>query len=73
MIISWEEISVVEILKYLGSFVQKNGSFDKDVKCRIKCGWIKWKEASGVLCNKRIPMRLISKFYKSVVKPGYVI
>jgi len=42
-----DEVSEVEIFKYLGSFVQKNGGNDEGVKHRIKCGWIKWKEASG--------------------------
>ena len=70
MIISGVEVSEVESFKYLGSFVQKNGDLDEDVKHRIKCGWMKWREASGVLCDKRIPMRLKGKFYKSVVRPA---
>jgi len=52
------EVSEVKSFKYLGSFRQKNGGFDKDVKHRIKCESIKWKNVSGVLCNKKIPMRL---------------
>lgn len=38
-----------------------------DVKRRIKCGWMKWREVSGVLCNKRILMRLKSKVYCSEI------
>jgi hypothetical protein len=70
MTISGVEVSEVESFKYLGSFVQKNGGLDEDVKHRIKCGWMKWREASGVLCDKRIPIRLKGKFYKSVVRPA---
>jgi hypothetical protein len=40
-----------------------------DAKYRIKCGWMKWREALGVLCDKRIPIRLKSKFYRSIVRP----
>jgi len=35
------------------------------VKRRIRCGWLKWREASE--CDKRIPTRPKRKFYKSVV------
>jgi len=68
MTMSGNKVSEVESFKYLGFFVQKNGGFDEDVKHGIKCGWIKRREVSGVLCDKRIPMRLNGKFYKSVVR-----
>lgn len=48
----------------LGSILQK--SFEEDIKS-IKFGWIKWKEASGVLCDKRVP-RLKGQFYKIFVR-----
>jgi hypothetical protein len=54
--------------KYLVSVVQKNGSFEENMKHRIKCGWMKWREASGVLCDKRIPIRLKGTYYKAVVR-----
>jgi len=63
-----DEAREVGSFKYLGvPIVQENGGFDEDVKHRIKCGWIKLREASGVLCDKRTPLR--GKFYKSVVRP----
>jgi hypothetical protein len=40
-----------------------------DIKHWIKCGWMKWRKASGVLCDKRISIRLTCKFYRSVVRP----
>ena len=60
----------MERFKYLRSVVQKDGGFEEDMKHRIKCGWTKWREASGILCDKRIPIRLKGKFYKAVVRPA---
>jgi len=69
MSIYGDEIKEVEYFKYLESFVQKNNGFDEDVKHKIRYRWITWREASGVLCDKRIPMELKGKFYKSVMRP----
>lgn len=35
----------------------------------IGAGWMKWRLASGILCNKKMPSKLKDKFYKVVVKP----
>ena len=68
--LSGDIVGEVERFKYLGSVVQNNGDFEEDMKHRVKCGWIKWREASGVLCDKRIPVWLKGKFYKIVVRPA---
>ena len=41
-----------------------------DVTHRIKAGWTKWRNASGVLCDRRIPLRLKGKFYKTAIRPA---
>ena len=68
--LSGDVVGEVERFKYLGSVIQKDGGFEEDMKHRIKCGWTKWREASGILCDKRIPIRLKGKFYKAVVRPA---
>ncbi|XP_070006676.1 uncharacterized protein [Nicotiana sylvestris] len=55
--------------KYLGSVIQEGGEIDEDVTHRIEVGWMKWRLASGVLCDKRVPLTLKGKFYKAVVRP----
>jgi hypothetical protein len=44
-----------DTLHYLGSMLQRDGDIDEDVSHRIKAGWMKWRQASGVLCDKRVP------------------
>ncbi|KAF3661377.1 DNA-binding protein S1FA2 [Capsicum annuum] len=56
--------------KYLGSVIQRNGEIDEDVSHRIGAGWMKWKLASGVLCDKKVPPKLKGKFYRVVVRPA---
>ena len=36
---------------------------------RINAGWMKWRAASGVLCDRRIPLKLKGKFYRTAVRP----
>ncbi|XP_070031549.1 uncharacterized protein, partial [Nicotiana tomentosiformis] len=42
---------------------------DEDVTHRIGAGWMKWRLASGVLCDKKVLPKLKGKFYKVVVRP----
>nr|XP_009622333.1 uncharacterized protein LOC104113756 [Nicotiana tomentosiformis] len=56
--------------KYLGSIIQGNKEIDEDVTHRIGAGWMSWRHASGVLCDKSMTPRLKGKFYRVVVRPA---
>ncbi|KAF3643257.1 putative pre-mRNA-processing factor 6-like [Capsicum annuum] len=56
--------------KYLGSMIQGNGEIDENVSNRIGAGWMKWRLASGVLCDMKVPLRLKNKFYRVAVRPA---
>jgi len=64
------QIPKVDKLKYLGSIIQQNGDVDEDINRHIRVGWQKWKAASGVLCDKRVPLSLKGKVYRMVVRPA---
>lgn len=36
---------------------------------RIKSGWLKWRAATRVLCNKIISLKLKGKFYRTAIRP----
>ncbi|KAM3382190.1 hypothetical protein P3S68_007763 [Capsicum galapagoense] len=65
-----QEVGKRESFKYLGSVIQSNGEIDEDVSHCIGAGWMKWKLASGVLCDKKVPPKLKGKFYRAVVRPA---
>jgi hypothetical protein len=47
-----------DTFRYLGSMLQKDGDIDEDLSHRIKASWLKWRQASGVLCDPRVPLKL---------------
>ena len=55
-------VSRNDTFRYLGSMLQRDGDIDEDISHRIKAGWMKWRQASGVLCDKRVPQKLKGKF-----------
>ena len=59
-----------DTFRYLGSMLQRDGDIDADISHRIKAGWIKWRQASDILCDKRVPQKLKGKFYKTAIRPA---
>ena len=55
--------------KYLGLVTQCTGNLEKEITNRIQSGWNNWRKITGVVCNKRVPIRLKGKIHKAVVRP----
>ena len=53
---------------YSGSVLQKDGNIDEDVRHIISASWLKWRQASGVLCGRRVTQKLKGKFYRTNVQ-----
>jgi len=56
--------------KYLSSIIQNNGEINSDVNHRIQTGWLKWRKAKGVLCDRNILLWLKEKFYRTTIMPA---
>ena len=56
--------------RYLGSTLSADGGSLPAVTARINAAWLKWRECTGVLCDKLMPRRVKSKVYRTVVRPA---
>ena len=63
------ELKQVEKFKYLGSTLDHTGGCEADVENRIKAAWAKWKEVSGVVCDRKMPRKVKVKIYCTVIRP----
>ena len=70
VILLGEKLERVNIFKYLGSHITSDGTLDSEINHRVQSGWVNWRNASGVLCDKKISARVKGKVYKSLVRPA---
>ena len=68
--LSGQVVPKKDTFRYLGSMLQKDGDIDEDVRHRIAAGWLKWRQASGILCDKKVPQKLKGKFYRTAIRPA---
>ena len=61
------ELPTVTSFKYLGSIFTSEGGSQADVNNRIRIGWMKWKEVSGVMCDRKMPAKLKDKVFKPII------
>ena len=62
-------LPTVQSFKYLGSTIDRRGGASKDVDNRVAKAWSKWRELSGVICDKKIPTKLKLLTYQTVIRP----
>ena len=65
-----EELERVTHFKYLGTNMEEEGGMETEITKRVGAGWINCKKCSGVLCNRRMPVKLKGKVYKTVIRPA---
>ncbi|XP_056112726.1 uncharacterized protein LOC130089448 [Rhinichthys klamathensis goyatoka] len=67
--INGKELKKVEQFKYLGSTLSANGDSLPDTRAGVNTAWMKWRQVTGVLCDRRMPSHLKAKVYKTVLRP----
>ena len=60
-----EEFKNVTTFKYLGSMCDAEGGRGTatDCKNRVRLAWNKWRDVTGVICDKKVPVKLKHKIY----------
>jgi len=58
----------VENFKYLGSVIHAQGGNEEDITAGIAAAWKKWKELSGVLCDRRMSVVVKGKVYRTLLQ-----
>ena len=48
--------------------MQDSGEVEREVTCKMQAGCLKWRDASGLLCDKS-PIKTEGKYYSTVVRP----
>ena len=65
-----EELQRVHRFKYLGASVEETEGMTTEISQRVSAAWVNWKRCSGVLYDRRMPVKLNGKVYKTVVRPA---
>ena len=65
-----EELDRVTHFKYLGTSMEEQGGMETEITKRVGAGWRNWKKCTEVLCDRRMPVKLKGKVYKTVIRPA---
>ena len=68
MKLNGEELKNVDHFKYLGSVICKDGTIDRDLRARAALS--SWRKLTGVLYDRKIPLRLKAKVYEAIIRPA---
>ena len=68
--IQGENLERVNTFKYLVATLAENGDLDAEMTHRIQSGWKIWKRISGILCDRRISLRVRGKYTRQLLKTG---
>ncbi|EPB72944.1 hypothetical protein ANCCEY_07976 [Ancylostoma ceylanicum] len=63
------ELPKASAFKYLGSRISADGSTLVEAEYRANAAWSKWRQVTGVMCDRKVPLKLKSKIYRTVVRP----
>ncbi|KIH49186.1 hypothetical protein ANCDUO_20740, partial [Ancylostoma duodenale] len=63
------DLKKIECFKYVGSRIASTGDILPDAYGRANAAWMEWRMTTSILCDKKMPVRLKSRVYRTVVRP----
>ncbi len=63
-----EELNNVDHFKYLGSVIDTDGTINRDLNLRVQAAWSSWRKLTGVLYDRKIPLRLKAKICETIIR-----
>ncbi len=67
--VTGQPLNKVTEFKYLGSLIRSDGDSLPDARARVNTAWLKWRQVTGILCDRQMPIQLKGKIYKTVIRP----
>ena len=65
-----DDVKTVREFTYLGDRMSSGGKCEAAVTAKTRCGWVKFRECSGLLYGRRLPLKLKGAVYKRYVWPA---
>ena len=62
-------METVQSFKCLGSTIDGRGGASKDMESRVTRAWSKWRELSGVICDRKVPTKLKLLIDQTMIRP----
>ena len=63
------DLPQLSTFKYLGTTIDREGGCGIEIAKRMEKAWNRWRELTGLLCDKKIPTKLKVLLYKTALKP----
>ena len=63
------KMPIVRSLKYVGSTIDRIGQSSKDVESMGAKAWLKWRDLTGVICDKKVPTKIKLLIYQTLIRP----
>ena len=68
--INGQALKQTAAFKYIGSWVLEQGGLDQEIRARVQGIGAVWNNVSGVMYDRRMPVRLKKQICKTMVRPA---